>query len=481
MIKNQKNRGLVLVQVLVFAVVAVVTLTGLIGWAGANIKASRESFYREQAFEIAEAGIEYYRWHLAHNPTDFQDGTGASGPYIHAYYDKDGVRIGQFELTITSPPVGSTIVDVKSKGLVDSYPSVYRKIEAKFAKPSFAKYAFVTNTDVAYGNGDIVYGPIHTNGGVAFYGTAIAYNTVSSALTTYNDPDHSGSNEWAVHTHKAPVDPLPPTALPTRSDVFTAGRFLPVPVVDFNGITSDLSSIKTNAQASGFYRSGSGGLGYLVVLKTNDTFDLYKVTALVAVPSNCTNVYSQSGWGTWSVNTKTLLGNYAIPANGLIFLEDHVWVEGQINSARVTIGAGTFPASPATYKNIIVNNNLTYTNYDGQDVISLIAQGSFYVGYVSADNLRIDGAIIAQNGAAVRFYYQPASSGKTRCNAYASRSSLTTYGMTASNQRAYFAYSDGNGYATQPAYYDANLLYGPPPSFPLVSDQYQTISWQEIR
>ena len=115
MIKNQKNRGLVLVQVLVFAVVAVVTLTGLIGWAGANIKASRESFYREQAFEIAEAGIEYYRWHLAHNPTDFQDGTGASGPYIHAYYDKDGVRIGQFELTITSPPVGSTIVDVKSK------------------------------------------------------------------------------------------------------------------------------------------------------------------------------------------------------------------------------------------------------------------------------------------------------------------------------------------------------------------------------
>ena len=29
----------------------------------------------------------------------------------------------------------------------------------------------------------------------------------------------------------------------------------------------------------------------------------------------------------------TLLGNYAFPANGLIFLEDHIWVEGQIDGA----------------------------------------------------------------------------------------------------------------------------------------------------
>ncbi|MDQ5893346.1 MAG: hypothetical protein QG640_358, partial [Patescibacteria group bacterium] len=29
--------------------------------------------------------------------------------------------------------------------------------------------------------------------------------------------------------------------------------------------------------------------------------------------------------------------------------------------------------------------------------------------------------------------------------------------------------------------YDGNLLYAPPPSFPLTSDQYTTLSWEEIR
>jgi hypothetical protein len=53
--------------------------------------------------------------------------------------------------------------------------------------------------------------------------------------------------------------------------------------------------------------------------------------------------------------------------------------------------------------------------------------------------------------------------------------------MIGTNVRYGFAYTDGNGYQTRTINYDANLLYGPPPSFPLTGDQYEVISWREVK
>lgn len=491
--KNQKNnivqKGTILVQALVFGSIAVVIIGGLVSWAGVNIKASRLAVYREQALQIAESGIDYYRWHLAHAPSDYQDGTGTTTPYIHQFYDKDGNQIGSFTLEITPPASGSTIVTIKSTGAVVDDVSVSRAIVARLAIPSLAKFAVVSNDNMRFGEGTEVFGPIHVNGGIRFDG--LAHNVISSSRDTYDDPDHAGANEFGVHTHvtappgsgvnnafrplEAPANPVA-----SRPDVFESGRQLPVPAVDFTGLTTDLASIKADAQASGRYFAASGNQGYRVFFRTNDTFDLYRVTALQAVGGGCTNTQNQTGWGSWSIRTsggpvgQTLIGNYAIPANGLIFLEDNVWVDGQINTARVTLAAGRFPDNPATRPSITVNANLLYTNYDGTDVIALISQGNFNVGQYSANVLRIDAALVAQNGRAGRYYYPTACSDDTKAT-------LTLYGMIATNVRYGFAYTDGTGYGTRNIIYDANLLYGPPPSFPLTSDQYQIISWEEVR
>ena len=56
---QQKNRGQLLFAVLIFAVVGTLILTGLVGWAGFNMKALRSAGDRELAFHIAEAGIDY--------------------------------------------------------------------------------------------------------------------------------------------------------------------------------------------------------------------------------------------------------------------------------------------------------------------------------------------------------------------------------------------------------------------------------------
>ncbi len=473
--KKINARGSILIQVIVFASLAVLLMTALSVGVATSIKASRRSVTREQAIQIAEAGIDYYRWHLAHAQADYQDGTGHAGPYVHSFTDKTGTKIGSFTLTITPPPIGSTIVTVQSKGTVDSDPGVARTISVQLAIPSLAKYAVVANADMRFGSGTEVFGPIQSNGGIHFDG--IAHNIISSAKSTYVDPDYGGPSQYGVYTMVSPQDPTPPTALPARPDVFMAGRVFPVPVVDFAGLTLNLSQMKSQAQSGGAYYSSSGALGYHIVLATNDTFKLYKVTSLTTPKSNCLNSSNPSGtagWGFWTIQNQTLLGTYAFPANGIIFVEDNAWVDGQINTAKLTIASGRFPDNVSTRTSITVNTNLKYTNYDGQDVLALVAQNDFNVGFGSDDSFEIDAAIVAQNGRAGRFYYA------SQCGTGYIRSSLTLYGMIATNQRYGFAYTDGTGYATRILNYDANLLYGPPPSFPVTSSQYQIVTWKEI-
>jgi type II secretory pathway pseudopilin PulG len=459
------NRGYMLIQVIVFSAIAVYMLGALVGWAVINVKASRQNFNQEQALQIAEAGIDYYRWHLAHAPTDFQDGVATSGPYTHNFKDKNGNVIGTFSLSITPPSLGSTLVTIESIGQVNDDPDISRTIRTRLAKPSMAKYAVVAHSDMRFGAGTEIFGPIHSNGGIRFDG--LAHNIVSSNKTNYTDPD-SGFDEYGVHTTVSPMDPSPPGILSERPDIFMAGRQFPLPIVEFNGITADLALMKTAAQTNGFWRASSTASGYHLVLKTNDTFDLRKVTGLYSKGS-CSNEK-------WSIQNETLIGNYPLPNNGLIFLEDNVWVDGQINSARLTIIAAVLPDAVATRKNITINNDLLYTNYDGTDVVGLIAQNNINVGLRSDDDLRIDGALIAQKGRVGRYQYSSGCS-----SSYYKRQIITLYGMIGTYLRYGFAYTDGTGYQIRNLNYDANLLYSPPPDFPLTSDQYITLSWEEVK
>ncbi len=492
----RRTRGVILIQTLVFATIAVMIIGGLVSWAGTNIKVSKSNLNRERAFQIAEAGIEYYRWHLAHANADFQDGTGAAGPYVHNFTDRDGNVIGQFTLTITPPPTGSTKVTIQSVGNTIEQPTKTRMITAQLAIPSLAKYAVVANANMRFGAGTEVFGPIHSNGGIRFDG--LAHNTITSALSTYDDPDHSGGSEFGVHTHAdlpphvAPNIPpdsdftdsfrsaeAPPSTMSARADIFLSGRQVGVPAVDFAGITTNLSTIKTNAQSAGKYYAASGGLGYYILLKTNDTFDIYRVNSLTTGNGQCNNsqtqALGQTGWGTWSINTKSLVAAAVpFPANGLVFVEDNLWIDGQINGARLTIAAGKLPDVVATRKSIIINSNLLYTDYTGLDALALIAQSNINAGLSSLATQRIDGALIAQNGRVGRYYYN------SNCGSGYLRTEMTLYGMIGTNQRYGFAYgSVSSGYQDRNIIYDSNLLYAPPPSFPLTSNQYSIVSWKE--
>jgi len=473
-----KNRpaGNIVLFALVFGAIGLVMLGGLVTWGTGVIKVNYARSNGETAFQIAEAGVNYYRWHLAHAATDYQDGTGQSGPYLHEYRDKDNNLIGYYSLAITPPPAGSTKVIIVATGYTAANPNQKRKIKAQFAIPSLAKYAVVADAAMRFGAGTNIYGTVHSNNGIRFDG--VAYNIVTSAKTSYYDPDHSGGQEFGVHTHATPIDPLPPAAVPSRPDIFKAGRQFPLPAVDFAGISLNLSDIKSQAQANGVYYASSGTQGYHLVLKSNNTFDIYKVISLISPPSGCSASW-QAQWGTWSIGTspsaQSFLGNFANPANGLIFIEDNLWIDGQIGAARLTIVSARFPDNPNTNTSITINKNLLYSAYDGSSTLGLIAQNNINVGLYSDNILQIDAAMIAQNGRVGRFYYN------SYCGSNYVRSTITINGMIATRYRYGFAYTDNTGYTNRNINYDANLLYNPPPSFPLASSQYSLISWQEIK
>lgn len=476
--KTVNKKGSALAYALVIMAIVAIILTSLLQYISSQLRFSYSRGDREQAFQVAESGVYFYRWYLAHEVSGktaqqikafWQDSNpyGVNTPYEAEFFDLEGGAIGKYQLQVQAPDLDSTIVMVKSTGWTYKDPNIKRTVQARFRRPSWSEFAVAANDVMRFGIGTEVYGKIHSNDGIRFDG--IAHNIVSSSKDKYDDPDHAGDNEFGVHTHINPVDPLPPTVVPQRTDVFIAGRQFPLPVIDFNGILSDLNNIKIESKIAGhgLYFDETGG-GRRIILKTDGTFDMCTV-----------HTYSYSSYDitkykkvlnsnkTCSTCSGDCLETHTIPNNGVIFVEDNVWIEGTINNARVTIVAANL--NNGTPANIYMgNNNLVYTNFDGKDIIGLIAQQNLSVILNSQTNLTIDAALLAQSGRVGRDYY-----------AGNYKDSITVNGSIATNLRYGFAYTDGTGYDTRILNFDNNLLYFPPPYFP-TGTEYSIDLWDEL-
>lgn len=456
-------KGMLLVSILVVTSLFVTLGMLALQFVITQNSASRFRVDRERAFQIAEAGVDYYRWHLAHVPGDFQDGTGAAGPYVHTYTDATGNVIGTFTLDITPPPAGSTIVTIKSTGQVTNRTTSARTVVTKEGVPSFTQWAVVANAAMRFGEGTEVFGPIHSNGGIRFDG--LAHNLVTSYLQTYTDADgdRCTASSWAVHTCVNPDDPSPMTALPTRNDVFAAGRKVLADYVDFNNITTNLQTLETKASASGILLLPSGGQGYHLTFRMDGKVDMRIVNTQLTCQYNsaswrdygyCSNDFNTSctpnssvcaNGGTCLISSKSVgtrvsdqstftyqsassLG-VSLPANGIIFVQDDLWVDGVVpNGTRLTVVAAKEPLASGI-ANVYINKDLTYaracsnTNLacsldsectggatcvnssNGSTAVGIIAQQDVLVGYFSEDNIRIEAALIAQKGHVGRPYY----------------------------------------------------------------------------
>ncbi len=459
---NCNYRGSLLLFALIFGSVSLVVIVG--GVSGYAMYENRASVYkhnRELAFQIAEAGANYYRWHLAHNKTDYYDGQGATstGPYVHDYKDKDGNIVGYFSLVITPPLLGSTVVTINSTGWMKDQPNSKRKIKIRVGFPALTDYAFLTNSDVWIGDTEVTHGKLHANGGVRYDGIGDA--PITSAKPSYTCQPSHGCN--------------PATTKPGIWGTGGPAQYwnYPVPVQNFTAVTAKLSDIRTGAIAGGIFKSSSGKQGWRVrftadgkvkLRKVNSTYCFYGYNTLGQLKNGCLDINAETG-------TEEIVN---MPANGFIYIEDTVWVDGVVNG-RAVLGI-------SSGKSIILNDNITYLAKDGNHVLGLISPQDVLIRFYAPEALEIDAALLAQNGSAQRYYYPsswyPGSS-------HVLKDSIYIYGSVISGGVWTWSWVSCStcpvisGYKITNSTYDANLTYGPPPGFP-VGNEYNLISWEEV-
>lgn len=459
--QKNKRKGVLIPFVLVSGGVLSLILVGLLSYISLRYEISLRQTSKSKALQAAEAGLSYYHWYIIHTLE------GKSAAQIEAYWDGSPLGVPFFEnqisdsggettlgyrIEVTPPDVGSMIIMVKITGWDTKRPNLTRTLEARLRKPSWSEYSVIANDIMRFGTGTETWGPIHSNNGVHYDG--VAHNLITSSIVnTYWDPDYG---RWKPGVW---------TALGDESLVFLAGKDYPVPSKDFNKITVDFSKMKEESQPAngGLYLSDPGGTncGRHLTLSALGT-------VMVSRVSSCS-------FDTYEIFDETDFQNYSLPANGLIFAESNLWVDGTINNKHMTVVAAKL--SGGSLANIYINNDILYSNHDGKDVLGLIAQNNVTIGLKSEDQLTVEAALVAQTGRVGRDYYT-----YTDDPSYYVRDTITVNGAIATNRRYGFAWVCGgthcSGYTNRNIIYDNNLLYYPPPFFP-TGDHYSIDLWEE--
>ena len=319
----------------------------------------------------------------------------------------------------------------------------------------------MSNDVIWIGDSESVGGQLQSNNGVRFDGVGNA--PIKSSKTTYTCPRSQGY----------PCPAVKSGIWGSASQAIQSFWQFPVPAIDFSSLTSDLSVMKSGAQSAGIYLPPSNKNGYSLVFNSNGTVSVYKVTSLRSTPTG------------WDVNyvahnedidykNRSFQFTKDVPANGIIYVEDNVWVEGVVRG-RVMVAAAMLPLNPPTAPTIYIPNNIVYSTKDGSDVLGLLAQKDIVITYRAPNTLEVDAALIAQNGSAQFFYY---GSGSLRI-----KNDITIYGTIMSfGQWTWTWVNSGggnvSGYSNTHSNHDSNLLYSPPPSFPLSNSGYQFLNWQ---
>ncbi len=472
--------GYLLVLVLVFGSVLFVILSATLGYAVGQSQVITARLEIQRATDIAEAGLNYYRWYLAHFPNDTTEGTGLPGPYVHEYFDPEGGAIGEFSLSVSSSTYCGDVasIEVESTGHTYAKPEFRRTVSARYVRPTVAEYAYIINSNVWAGPSRTIIGPYHTNGGVRMDGFNLS--TVSSGQTTWNCNSSFGCT----------VASTTPGVFTTTANANQALFTFPSAPINFTDLVIDLSQMQQRAQnAGGLYFGPSGSYGYRVTFNNNGTITVRRVTG-------ATQVWGLTTAGVWAqerpvISNTANVGTYTIPAAcPLIFVEDQVWLDGVV-SQKVSIAAADND-TPGVSRSIILNGNITYSTSSAG--LLAIAQQDMLLGLSVPNDMTLNGIFIAQTGRYGRNHYCTNSAPLGYCNnttyylpsglsSYRFRNSLTLTGTIVSNGRVGDQWVSGSvpisGFLNRYNSYDRNLVESPPPLVPKTSDVYVFRDWRE--
>lgn len=500
------KKGAILSYLLIFIFVFTILLVGILNFILNQLKLSEERIYWHQAFNIAEAGLEYYRWCLNND-------TEQTCQLQKEYEDLNGNTIGAFQLQLDINSGCGLIIsqNIISTGFTQKFPNVKRKISAFYANESVAKYSYILNSNVWIGADHTIHGPYFSNGGIRFDGQNLSI--VSSAQENWECTNSFGCGPEGVGYGLGLCPPecqiinkrcICPGVFSTNQNSIRDLFSFPNPSFDFGSITVNLAQIKdlTKNQGRGLYFGPSNAYGYRIAIN-QDNLKAWKVTDVNWLSGICTIVNDvvicdgeqcrpecvQCVSNKCIVKeptpkTEQLIFDGQIPQNcGAIFFEDNLWLgretEPLIIKGKITIASADL-ITPGKKISVWLQGNIEYTKYDGTDGLSVISQGNNLISLYSPNNMTLRGIFIAQNGFFGRNHY-PCSSYSPFCL----RDSLSIFGSVVSAGRvgAQWLTLGGHivsGYKSRGTYVDRNLIYNPPVFTPFLSSQFRILNWEEF-
>jgi hypothetical protein len=477
-INNTKHKinssGYLMVFLLVFGAIFFTVISSFIGAIVTQSEVINFRAEQQKASDIAEAGLNYYKWYLAHFPGDVTDGTGAPGPYVHQYDDPEGGAIGEFSLDISSNTYCGSIssIEITSTGHTYVNPDAVAVISARYARPTVAEYSFITNGGVWYGSDRVISGPVHSNQGIRMDGS-------------HNSFVRSGQADWSCTSSFGCTPTQTVDGVYTASGNATPGLFsFPTSPVDFAGITLDLSYMKSIAEdvsSGGTYYGPSGAYGYRVIFNGDGTMTIRRVTGTY-------DYWVYSSYENWHTGERNVITNDTFiatevidPDCPLIYLEDKVWLEGEVTQ-KVTLAAADLSSGSQT--NIVLNDNITYAAGTDSGLLA-IAEDDVDVGLEVPNDMTTNGIFIAQNGRFGRNHYDTAYL-PWWLDTYVCRSSLTRFGSVISNGRVGTKWTGSNscgsfssGFENRVTSFDQDQVDNPPPLIPETSDVYIFEDWRQ--
>lgn len=506
MSKRQKisgQTGMITPTLLILLAVFFVLATSIMSWALQERKSVLSESRKTKALQVAEAGVDYYKWHLAHDEDDYKDGhtwccmVGSTpyadpascagnvcGPYITDYKDYDNTVIGKYSLVITPPAVGSTVVGVASTGSINEDNNVTKTVSSQLGKKSLARYSFLSNPSIWIGADESVSGPLHSNGGIRFDSDCDA--KITSAKLTYTCTN-SGCSDYALYPAR------PPGIWGSAPNSCKQYWHFPDSTIDFDLFTVNMADIKAKAQTPGqgiflpqLPRTGqvSWGYGYKIVFRADAKVDI----SIVSTLGEAISYYNDSGnlvSDKERVGLPVSLTTYNMPANGLIFAQDDLWVEGHVKG-KVTVAASNLNMTANRNHNakITINDSIKYEPgpngpRDGSSALGLMAEGDVLVPFGSPDDLEIDAVMLSQKGHVFRRQYK--YSNPSNYNGHDRPDKIIVYGGVITFKLWTWSYVDNNnavsdGFLQTETIYDNHLVYSPPPSFP-TEENFEMISW----
>jgi hypothetical protein len=466
-IPKRNNGGYLLVTVLVFSSVLLTIIISLIGFVVVQNRLVATKAIYEQAGQIAEAGLNYYKWYLAHNPGDFTHGTGVPGPYVFVYQNDVGEPIGEYHISIEENQFcgQTTSARVVSVGHTYNNPSITRRISARYARPSVADFSFVSNSSSYVEPARTYTGPYHSNGGVHMNGTHFA--PVTSSVSDWSCTPSTGC-----------------AATTTQPGVVTTGGganeslfAFPVPTIDFAGLALTLAEIKATAiSGGGIYHSALSHprQGYHLIFLADGRVQVRRVNGTAAEPSGY-------AWGLLMnvINNSTLIATHTInPSCPVIFIEDNVWVEGVVNG-KVTLGVGNLTGS-GSEKSTVLHNQITYANPSSRFLV--LSQQDINIGLEVPTDMIVNGVFIAKDGQFKR--NQPLPGVPPPWATHNMKNSLTINGTVMTNGPIQTKWYDSSGtyisgFNNHTFNYDRNFTIDPPPFMPHTSDMYRFFEWRD--